>query len=341
MNVLYIIGNGFDKAQGLRTSYPEFYQYLKDNSNNCSDLLRQLKKNIDENTELWADMELALGKFTSQIHTTDDFDNLYFELCEHLQKYLQKQEIKFVPTIKLKNKFIQDLLNPYKYIDSTDTVSLNSFLEAMQDATSSVPFGAININIMSLNYTDTIEKLLPPDAINGSETNSFKYAINDSNYLEQIIHVHGQINDTIIVGVDNAGQIDNEQFRVDVNIQDLLVKEQSNIAMGETRHERCEQLIKNADVIVLYGVSLGETDAHWWHLIGKMFATNDLYIIQHVYKRNFKEVPQTRKQLLGRIKRENRKSIMTKIGFDENEGNWPTDTNKRLFFMTNSNLFKL
>ena len=29
MNILYILGNGFDKAQGLATSYPEFYQYLK------------------------------------------------------------------------------------------------------------------------------------------------------------------------------------------------------------------------------------------------------------------------------------------------------------------------
>jgi len=29
MNVLYILGNGFDKAQGMKTSYPEFYEYLK------------------------------------------------------------------------------------------------------------------------------------------------------------------------------------------------------------------------------------------------------------------------------------------------------------------------
>jgi hypothetical protein len=28
MNVLYILGNGFDKAMGMKTSYPEFYQYL-------------------------------------------------------------------------------------------------------------------------------------------------------------------------------------------------------------------------------------------------------------------------------------------------------------------------
>lgn len=29
MNILHIIGNGFDKAMGMKTSYPEFYEYLK------------------------------------------------------------------------------------------------------------------------------------------------------------------------------------------------------------------------------------------------------------------------------------------------------------------------
>lgn len=31
MNILYILGNGFDKAQGMATSYPEFYKYLEKN----------------------------------------------------------------------------------------------------------------------------------------------------------------------------------------------------------------------------------------------------------------------------------------------------------------------
>ena len=30
MNILYIFGNGFKKAQGMATSYPEFYKYLQE-----------------------------------------------------------------------------------------------------------------------------------------------------------------------------------------------------------------------------------------------------------------------------------------------------------------------
>ena len=59
MNVLYILGNGFDKAVGMKTSYPEFYQYLMKDTDKCSDLMQQLKKDIKADKELWSDMEIA------------------------------------------------------------------------------------------------------------------------------------------------------------------------------------------------------------------------------------------------------------------------------------------
>lgn len=67
MNILYILGNGFDIAQGMKTSYPDFYQHLKNNNNNNSKLLQQVLEDINENKTLWSDMEIALGKFTSKI----------------------------------------------------------------------------------------------------------------------------------------------------------------------------------------------------------------------------------------------------------------------------------
>ena len=69
MNVLYILGNGFDKAQGMKTSYPEFYQYLMENTDNGSPLLQQLKKDINADKLLWSDMEEAFGQFTSKVET--------------------------------------------------------------------------------------------------------------------------------------------------------------------------------------------------------------------------------------------------------------------------------
>lgn len=109
MNIVYILGNGFDKAQGLKTSYPEFYEYL--GKQEGSALLQNLKLSIKEDTKLWADMEEAFGKFTSKIDTDEDFQNLYFELSDCLQEYLKSEDEKFTPSEGLKNKFRDDFLS--------------------------------------------------------------------------------------------------------------------------------------------------------------------------------------------------------------------------------------
>lgn len=336
MNVLYILGNGFDKAQGMATSYPEFYQYLMKKKGSI--LLDKLQNDIDEKKELWSDMEFALGKFTSKISEASKFDDLYYELSDHLQNYLKNEENNYNPIDQQKEKFIKDFLNPFNYIDSTDNINLKRLLKRMESIVHPL---AYNISVMTLNYTNTLEQLLPNDIFAKSNNFSKKYEFDKSHYLENIIHVHGQLGDSIIIGVDNKQQIDNELFRGNADINDLLVKAQSNRVMGNTLQEQCERLIKNADVIILYGVSLGETDAHWWNLIREVFKNKKLYVVQHLYIDNYKEVPPTRKQLYGRIKRENRLNIMKKLGFDEDSAMWPEDTEERLFFITNSNLFKL
>lgn len=323
MNILYILGNGFDKAQGMHTSYPEFYQYLKDDAPKGSELLQQLKKDIDENKKLWSDMEEAFGQFTSKIETVTDLENLYFELSDHLQDYLKTEESKFNPSDKLKTKFSFDFTHPQKYMGATDKMKYLEYEKRLGNAH--------DISVMTLNYTDTLEKMLFLGA-------SIEKSIDNLNYLRQIIHVHGQLGDSIIIGVDNEGQIANEHFRDNEDVKDFLVKVQSNYTMKFNRHNICESLISNAHLIILYGVSLGETDARWWKLIGEQFKKRSpLCIIQYLYLPQ--AVSPTRKQLLGRIEREQRKRLMNKMGIYEKE--WPEDTNDRLFFITNSNAFCL
>ena len=90
MNILYIIGNGFDKAQGMATSYPEFYKYLAENVKDGSHLLEKMKSAITVNTKLWSDMENGLGEFTDETDNAEEFYNFYFELNRLLQNYLKE-----------------------------------------------------------------------------------------------------------------------------------------------------------------------------------------------------------------------------------------------------------
>lgn len=323
MNVLYILGNGFDKAQGMNTSYPEFYQYLMENTDNGSPLLQQLKKDIKADMLLWSDMEEAFGQFTSKIKTATDLENLYFELSDNLQNYLLAEESSFTPTDRLKSKFAGDFTHIARYMGESDIVRYNTFVKKVG--------AGYDISVMTLNYTNTLEKLLSL----GTSTDK---RMDNNNYFRQVIHVHGQLRDSIIIGVDNEEQIANEQFRSNDDVKDFLIKIQSNATMKFTRHNICENLISNAHLIILYGVSLGDTDARWWKLIGEQFKKrNTLSVIQYLFRPD--DISPTRKQLLGRIERMQQQCMMKKFGIKNEE--WPEDTTDRLFFITNSNAFKI
>ena len=341
MNVLYILGNGFDMAQGMKTSYPEFYQYLMENTDSGNPLLQQLKKDINADKLLWSDMEEAFGQFTSKVNTEKELEDLYFELSDNLQKYLEKEENKFIPSQELKNKFVEDFIHPEKYMGETDRNNYNSFVKKIKQdrfikdiimSKHSIHEHDLDIHVMTFNYTNTLEKLL---SLNSS-TDKNRH-LKDNKYFRQVVHVHGRLKDSIIIGVDNEEQIANEQFRVKQDVTDFLIKRHSYEAMKNNQHKICEDFIRYSNLIILYGVSLGSTDAYWWELIGENLINRvDLCVIQYLYRPDV-NLP-TRKQLLARAEREQLQCVLEKFNIRKEMNLNITD---RLIFITNSNAFKI
>lgn len=325
MNVLYILGNGFDKAQGMATSYPEFYGFLTENVKEESPLLDKMKLAITKDIALWSDMESGLGKFTKTTDNATEFYDFYFELSELLQKYLKSENDKFTPSDELKNKFKSDFTTISNYLGALDKERYNAFINKHN-------FSSKDISVISLNYTDTLEKILGLNA--GITTKSFSSSTN----LRNIIHVHGQLGKSIIIGVDHPAQIENESFRNNDDIKDIMIKIESNESMKEIRHLECEKLIANANVIILFGVSLGETDARWWKLIGqKLKRQRDLVIIQHVY--NPGAIIPTQLQKIRRLEREQQEYLLQRMEVKVGIGD--ADIKDRLFFTINEPIFKI
>ena len=325
MNILYILGNGFDKAQGMATSYPEFYEYLVNNVKDGSALLEKMKSAITEDTVLWSDMESGLGEFTAMTDNAEEFDDFYFELSEHLQNYLKVENDKFTPSDKLKNKFQSDLTTVSKYLGALDKDRYNAFIKRHG-------FSSKDISVITLNYTNTLEKIL------GLSPNITTKGFGGSTNLRNIIHVHGQLGDSIIVGVDRPAQIKNEAFRNNDDIKDIMIKIESNESMKETRHMECERLIANANVIILFGVSLGETDARWWKLIGQnLKRRKNLTIIQHLYKPG--AITPTQRQRIRKLEREQQEYLLQRMEVKIEIGD--VDIKDRLFFTVNEPIFKV
>lgn len=325
MNVLYILGNGFDKAQGMATSYPEFYKYLTENVKDGSALLNKMKSAITEDTALWSDMENGLGEFTSATNNAEEFDDFYFELNEHLQNYLKNENNKFTPPDKLKNKFQSDFTTVNKYLGALDKTRFDGFLGTVSTSSK-------DINVITLNYTNTLEKIL------GLNTGVTSKAFSISTNLRNIIHVHGQLGESIIIGVDHPGQIRNDEFRKNEDIKDIMIKIESNESMKETRHIDCERLIANAEVIILFGVSLGETDARWWKLIGQnLKRRRNLAIIQHLY--NPGAINPTQRQKIRQLERKQQEYLLQRMEVKMEIGD--VDIRDRLFFTVNEPVFQI
>lgn len=319
MNVVYIFGNGLDKAQGMKTSYPEFYDYLARQKG--STMLELMKSKINTDKKLWSDMEFAFGQFTSEVKSADMMEELYFELNGLLQTYLKEEDEAFIPSDKNKSKFVQDFMSPTRYLGESDRQRYTAFAKIIGSNK--------DISVITLNYTNSLEKLL-------TMGNSSDKSFNNANYLRQIIHIHGRLNESIIVGLDNEKQIANELFRVNEDIKDFLIKIQSNRTMKYLRTERCDQLISDANLIVLYGVSLGETDNRWWQLIGEQFRKRDnLIIIKHEFIQN--AFLPTQRQRLGKIERGCSKCLLERFGVKTEEQT--DEMRNRLFFIINSSLF--
>ncbi len=323
MNIVYIIGNGFDKAQGMKTSYPEFYQYLM--KTECSPLLEMMKKEIKEDTKLWSDMEEALGVFASKVKTEEEMDSLHDELSQHLQDYLKLEDDNIALNAEKRNKVRWDLMHPEGYLAEADREAYNLFMKPVKnESPSSV------IHIISLNYTNTIERLLSvvgpnPDLVLDKS---------QGYYLQDICHVHGQLGDTIIIGVDNKEQIQNSSFQSSDEIASFLIKADANAAMKNLRHRNCEQLIKKANLMVLFGVSYGETDIRWWKLIGdELKKRGNLGVISFLYCPG--EIPETRKYKLTAVEKRERQRIYSKMGIG-----YPSETvDSRFFISINSSMF--
>ncbi len=61
MNILFLIGNGFDINIGLKSKYIDFYKYYNSIKSD-NEIITALKESLSINDENWSDLETALGE---------------------------------------------------------------------------------------------------------------------------------------------------------------------------------------------------------------------------------------------------------------------------------------
>lgn len=321
MQILYIIGNGFDLNLDLETSYNHFYQYYKTvESDNVN--VQKLKENISKTYESWSDLELELGNYTQHLGKIEEFDQISFDIGEELSKYLHLEEKKLENYEFDQQKFFDYLCFPEKLFLPADKEKLIELKQKWKNH-------HWNLNIYTLNYTTVIEKIFGDNQKNVLLAN---HSSNITIKLGEIKHIHGYLDNDMVIGVNDKSQIKNESFHDNQDILESIVKSDCNRANRNNIDRQFTNKINSANLICIFGSSIGDTDNKWWELIGERLKS-DCHLI--IFSKGA-EIPPRIRHMQARAERTIRNSFLNKTKLSEKE---MESAEEKIFIGLNTGMF--
>lgn len=291
MNILYIVGNGLDIQYGLKTKYSDFYEYQlpiykekKKNEKYYNIIYDNILLHQGDNWENWSDLELALGELTKNPEVNEEeFMNALDDVNIDLNNYLTLIQDKF----DLTGKTI-DIQKSLKEIYSQiPDGSKERVLKYIQNISIETDY----INILTLNYTNILEHLIGKEK--NKEYKTFRGHIHGC-FIRNVEHAHGTLEFSLILGVSDESQI-NKSYKN--SNKKSLIKEELHAQARENRHFKNINLIDSADLIIIFGTSIGATDGYLWKKIADICIKKNMPVIIHCYKENFDSIKKIPRQL--------------------------------------------
>lgn len=263
MEITYFIGNGFDLAMGLRTSYRDFVAHYRKTptSEPCHLFLNRL---IEKDINTWADAEVALGQCTGEFQTGQEnlFCDCYKDFVLSLSKFLKKADTSCVIPSEITN-----IRHHYLLALS----SLESFIPParsdLRSALSERNSRPRHYSFLNFNYTNIFDRGLhvlgdPGDAI-------YRRTPDICDTIGRVYHIHGEYKHGMVMGVDNDDQISNKPFTQNATIRQRLIKPEVNGDLNPELVADCKRTISKSQIIIVFGMSIGKTDRTWWTSLGE------------------------------------------------------------------------
>lgn len=269
MNITFLLGNGFDLGLGLKTGYENFYdEYSASGSagnTNIDSFKAMLKsRNSKDRKKIidWSDFEKAFGEHSQDfsVEKKSNYIERFEDFVYSFNTYLEKEEkrLDFSDTAMIA-KTMNTAVATYFHIRTADRESVQSIYNSADSRRI--------YNFVSFNYTKSVDECarilkqqLKPDT---------------SRDVGQVLHIHGFVEENMIMGVNDATQIINEAFANDEDVIREIVKPRQNLDIRSNYEKQVVSVINASDIICVYGMSIGETDKKWWSHIAQWLAKSD------------------------------------------------------------------
>ncbi len=140
----------------------------------------------------------------------------------------------------------------------------------------------------------------------------------------------------MLIGVNDRSQITNEKFHDDEDFLDILVKPKANQVQKHNIDIQCKKNIQNADLICIFGSSIGETDKMWWELIGDTLLNKANSRIIIFSKGEI--ILNIQSQKIGRKERKIRNLFLNRTSLNDKQ---KTSITNKIFIGYNTKMFNL
>ena len=330
MNILFILGNGFDLSLGLDTNYESFLKHYLSNHQPITDqFVRDFQNTIWNDIDTWTDLETRLGLWLDDSVSRDRAIAVHDDLVKELSLYMKNEQERVKPTARAREQILSNMANVSHHLLRTmDKRDITQYISKYVNHTPHV------INTITLNYTDTFERL----AIQEVE-NVFKCTDNNINFkFNSPIHLHGTVDEGIVLGVNDEAQVRNKQLVRENSVQNRFIKTSTINKVYRTGYEeQAMRAIDSAHLICIYGTSFGKTDKRIWNRIVKRVVSNStMVILFHYGIETFggNEGP----KMVDKIDSQNQKFVSYGISSDTNR---PVPIPSNVLGVYNSDLFNI
>lgn len=244
-NTLVVIGNGFDLASGIESSYSNFKEWLLKNGNHR--LIGLMDIFFSNQRNVWGDIEKALGEYD---------ENNILEYCKPGDSFDSDHPTRSMAAVEdspdwIFRSILDEFLVEFKnWVDSININNAEKILDLPTDC-----------KYLTFNYTETLEKV---------------YAIPESN----VLHIHGaRLSDKVyIIGHnhyrDPKGMYNDECQMLYMQEAKSKIIEGMNGLIKNTasiihQNQNFFNSLSDIEQVVVYGYSFNEVDLPYMEEIVK------------------------------------------------------------------------
>lgn len=268
LSVAVMVGNGFDLSAGLKTSTTRFIDFFSKNHASDDGPVGRLARCIEkEGAREWADFEKKIGEYTSNLEADEE------DAVEAALDCKEAIDVDLAAFIASEDKRATD-----EFIEANSEsvmVSLAYWYPALQPLERQRIFEhysadfALNVSIVTFNYTTLLPRLFNAFGTNGHATPDDSRGVS-SIRLIHLVQAHGALGREPICGVNDVSQIGSDALSKNEDIASTFVKGEIQKLFGSVDDRRAEDIILGANILIIFGLSLGETDIRWWEAVVKL-----------------------------------------------------------------------